>query len=73
MKNKEAKTLKQRTAIKCNCGYIVTGNSEDNARANLKLHLKSNKHKRLVSMNQDYSSGALVVSADNLNKRGGEN
>ena len=34
--------------IKCECGWIVKGNSEKHAKANLKIHKKSKKHKILM-------------------------
>jgi len=36
--------------ITCECGAIIRGNSDDNAKANLKLHKNSNKHKELMKL-----------------------
>ena len=69
MKTKEVNSLKQKTAIKCECGYVVSGNSEKNAKSQLKQHRKSYQHKRLMALNQDISSGAIVdISGANLVK-----
>ena len=35
--------------VVCSCGIKIFGNSEKNAQANLKTHLKSKFHKRLIS------------------------
>lgn len=35
--------------IKCECGFIVRGNSQKHVEANLEIHKKSKLHKRLSS------------------------
>jgi len=42
----EAKTKRIKTSQTCECGIKVFGNSEANAKANLKLHQKSKLHKK---------------------------
>ena len=41
------------TEIKCECGWVIKGNSIKNAEANMKQHIKSKLHKQLIK-NQNY-------------------
>jgi len=42
----EAKVKRVKVELVCPCGIKVFGNSEANAKANLKLHQKSKLHKK---------------------------
>ena len=69
MKSEEVNKTKQKTAIRCECGFIATGNSQKNARANLILHKKSKHHKKLISIDQDITSGIITdISGINIIK-----
>lgn len=39
--------------IKCECGWIVKGTSENHAKSNLKIHKESKKHKILMDGKND--------------------
>lgn len=39
--------------IECDCGWVVKGNSEKHAEANLKIHKKSKLHKRLIKYKKE--------------------
>lgn len=71
---KESDRAKKKISIKCECGFIVSGNSEDNAKANLKLHRKSKYHKKQIALENDISNGTITdISGANLteNKKEG--
>ncbi|KKN39997.1 hypothetical protein LCGC14_0737680 [marine sediment metagenome] len=36
--------------ITCGCGAIIRGSSKDHAKANLKIHEKSRRHKELIKL-----------------------
>jgi len=71
MKTKEV-SQKQLTAITCECGFIVSGSSEEHARANLKQHRKYALHKRQMMMKKEIStrsvsaSGAIIIQPKSL-------
>ena len=67
---KEVKSLRQKTAIKCSCGYIVTGNSKIHAETALEQHKKSKRHRQYKEMLKNIYSGDVVYSEEN--KEGGE-
>ena len=46
MKTKTIKQKRNKTNVVCECGIKVFGNSDINAVANLKQHMKSKLHKK---------------------------
>ena len=71
MKTEEV-SQKQLTAITCECGFIVSGSSEEHARANLRQHKKYALHKRQMLMKREISdksvskSGAVIIIPKSL-------
>ena len=62
-------SLRQKTAIKCECGFMITGNSEAHAKTGLKQHRKSALHKRLIELNNNISNGSVKdISGSHLIK-----
>jgi len=41
---------KDRTEVRCECGYVIKGSSINHAEANLKIHKQSKLHKKLMEM-----------------------
>jgi hypothetical protein len=39
--------------IRCECGFIVKGKSENHAKSNMKTHKKSRLHKRLIKTKKE--------------------
>lgn len=46
----KTKQKRDKKSVTCECGIKIFGNSEDNAKANLKLHQKSKLHKKQMSL-----------------------
>lgn len=57
---KEVRDAIPKGAIKCSCGFIVTGTSQAHAETQLKMHKKSKRHKKFVEMLGQIYSGNII-------------
>lgn len=64
-----------RNKIKCECGFVVTGVSESHCKSNLKIHMTSSLHKKLMKdrkdwFNQKNPSEWIKMDKKNTTKKG---